>query len=1071
MPARAPYFVAGLSLITGISSASAFTSSVPFRAPLAFESRGAAFIARGAGYGMRLDEKGALLSLRSPHGKRDLLQMQLVGAAPAKWRSEGALPSRSNYFIGKNPRDWRRDVPHFARVRAEKIYRGIDAVFYGNGRQLEYDWIVAPGADTQQIRLRFAGAQKLSLAQNGDLLLQMRGGTLRQHKPIAFQTIGGRRVGVAAAYQIAPRGEVRLQLGKYDRRQKLVIDPVLSYATYLGGSAIEDPGDLTVDSAGNVYVVGATESADFPVRNALYDTYKGGPQPYPATQDAFVAKYNSSGALVFSTYIGGGTQQDKAYRVKIDASGSPVVAGITGSTDFPVKNAYQAQLRGGVDAFLFKLSSDGRTLVYSTYYGGSSDEGTDLVDDSDPNPGGNFLLGVRVDIDGAGNVYLGGNTHSRDLPIKNAFQATLAGGDDAFIAKFSLAFNRPSLVYGTYLGGRAFDACTGIAVDSVGRVFLCGYSDSAGFPQVNPVQPAYGGRTEGWVAKLDYTGLKLLFSSYIGGTGTDRAFRLEVDKSGNVIVTGRTDSTDFPVRNALVPQLQGGVDIFVTKIPPQGGSLLFSTYFGGGGGERGRGLALDSQDNICVIGETNSGNFPLRLPVQAQRRGGRDLCLVKIKGDGSALLNSTYFGGNAEERGVGVALDKSDNWYILSFTSSDDFSTPNAAQRVYGGNQDAGIAKISFDAYAAPSGPITPGVIVFVSNRDGNAEIYAMNDDGTVQTRLTRNSATDDAPDFQRNGSRIVFSSTRDGNREIYIMNADGSGQTRLTNNAASDYDPVFSPNGTRITFVSTRDGNPEIYQMNADGSNVLRMTNNAAIDDAPAWSADGTAIAFQSNRSGNTDIYAMNAAPGSLSGQARLTTFTRNDHRPAWSGDSNAIAFQSDRDSNYEIYIMATDGLRQTRLTTNGYIDTAPCFSPDGGRIAFTSNRGGDNEICVMKRTGESGGVTVLTNNIYADYDPSWGPGRLVAPLIRSRHIVPLELSAGSADAQSGTLQLTFASPVPQGLEERLTVQIGGNVVAPQSITREGQTLTLQLPSGALKPGDEVQLFWPGGDAKLQAE
>jgi Tol biopolymer transport system component len=417
-------------------------------------------------------------------------------------------------------------------------------------------------------------------------------------------------------------------------------------------------------------------------------------------------------------------------------------------------------------------------------------------------------------------------------------------------------------------------------------------------------------------------------------------------------------------------------------------------------------------------------------------------------------------------------LDRSDNWFVLGQTTSADFPVQNAAQPVYGGTQDTCIAKIGFDAFAGTPGVASPGKIAFVSNRDTNLEIYVMNDDGTNQTRLTNNTATDDMPNFSRDGARIVFSSNRNGNREIYTMNADGTAQVRRTVNAASDYDPVYSPNGARIAFVSNRDGNPEIYEMNSDGSNVVRMTTNAANDDAPAWSADGTALLFHSNRGGNNDIYVMDAAVGGVGGTARLTTHPRNEHRPTWSPDGSAVAFQSDRNGNYQIFVMGSDGLRQRNLTSSSAIDTYPCFSPDGGSIAFTTTRGGgDQEIYTMRRTGEGLGMRQLTNHAYADYDATWAPGSVAAGFAAQSVSVPIALpSTITADTAKQQIRLVFTGAVAQNALKALSVSINGGIVPLEDVTlsADSTTLTLQLPQDTLHSGDKVQVTWSGGQDTL---
>lgn len=368
------------------------------------------FLARGSGYTLTLAPDEMVWHLRQPARATSLqtphpaaLRMKLLGALPAP-RVSGLeqLETRSNYLLGNDPRGWQTNLANFARVKYETVYPGIDLVFYGTERQLEYDFVVAPGADVRRIKLSFAGAQRLRLARNGDLLLRVPGGALRQRKPVAYQLINGQRKQIAARYVVRQR-VVRFQLGKYDRRQPLWIDPVLSYSTLFGGSGGDEGLSIAVDGNGNAYIVGATSSTD--LLGASQSPLQNKPNGFV---DAFVAKLNADGsALSYVTYLGG-KLNEFAYGVAVDEAGNAFLTGTTNSPDFPLRNALQSTLKGVSDGFVAKLSADGTRLIYATYLGGSNDENS-----------------CAITTDAAGNAYIAGNSTSADYPVVNAAQNAL----------------------------------------------------------------------------------------------------------------------------------------------------------------------------------------------------------------------------------------------------------------------------------------------------------------------------------------------------------------------------------------------------------------------------------------------------------------------------------------------------------------------------------------------------------------------------------------------------------------------------------------------------------------------
>jgi hypothetical protein len=669
--------------------------------PLSFEAnRGqtapsAQFLAHGVGYSLFLTGNGAVFVL----SRRDkqvtnsalcgttkrtaVLRMNLVGAnsiSAAEGSDEQA--GKANYFIGNDPAQWQVNIPTFGRVQYKNIYSGIDLTYYGNQRQLEYDFIVGPKADYKQIELDFKGAEKVEIERaSGDLLLHTWLGVMREHQPKVYQEANGARQEIAGRYVMRGHGRIGFDVGDYDSTRPLVIDPSLVYSTYLGGSGEDGGSGIAVDASGNAYVTGYTVSTNFPTKNPLQPGKGGG-----ANGDVFITKLSADGqSLVYSTYLGG-SGDDGGQSIAVDASGSAYVTGGTFSTDFPTKNPVQATFGGGAlgDAFVTKLSADGQSLVYSTYLGGSAGE-----------------LGNGIAVDSSGNAYVTGYTESTNFPRKNPLQATYGGGfRDVFVTKLSA--DGQSLIYSTYLGGSGSDIGLSIAVDSSGNAYLIGVTDSQNFPTKNPFQANPGGNSDAFVTKLSADGQSLVYSTYLGGTDAETGSGIAVDSSGNAYVTGETLSTNFPTKNPLQASLSGGSDAFITKLSPNGQSLVYSTYLGGSGREFGFGIAVDASGNAYVTGQTTSTDFPTKKPFQPSSGGGNfDAFVTKLSADGQSLLYSTYFGGNDGDSGGGIAVDSSGNAYVTGYTFSKNFPTLKPLQPSYGGGfQDGFIAKIS-DSSAA----------------------------------------------------------------------------------------------------------------------------------------------------------------------------------------------------------------------------------------------------------------------------------------------------------------------------------------------------------------------------------
>jgi hypothetical protein len=692
--------------------------------PLSFEAnRGQTdaqvkFLSRGRGYSLFLTPKEAVLALRKPAeepsatastasrktqtaeaekakpqtkepAQAAVLRLQLVGANPIpKVVGEGPLPGKSNYFIGKDPKKWHTNIAHYDKVRYESVYPGIDLVYYGNQRQLECDFVVAPGADPKAIRLAFKGAEKLSLNQDGQLVLGTGGGKVIQHAPGVYQEVGGKRQAIPARYVLTGSHQVSFQVAAYDATRSLIIDPVLSYSTYLGGSDLDDSEGITVDEAGNIYVTGGTLSPDFPTVNALQLDLR--------FQDTFVTKLNAKGdALVYFTYLGG-SGSDRGSSIAVDDVGRAYVTGETRSNDFPTANALQPNFGGGFlipDAFVAKLNVNGDTLIYSTYLGGSeSDSARDIA------------------VDEMGHAYVAGQTGSMDFSTIKSLQPALNGSTDAFVAKFNV--NGDALTYSTYLGGSGSDGADGIAVDDGGNVYVAGQTFSKDFPTINALQPTLNGfNNDAFVAKLNVNGDALVYSTYLGGKDHDTAFGIAVDEVGHAYVAGGTTtftgSTDFPTTvNALQPNFGGGLsDAFIAKLNVNGDALVYSTYVGGSDGEYAEDIAVDRRGNVYVLIQASAPDLPTVKPLQPNFGGGSDAFIAKLNVNGDALVFSTFLGGSGVEDigSNGIAVDVRGNIYVTGATTSQDFPTVNPIQPEFGGGLSAG------DAFVAK---IAPAVIV-----------------------------------------------------------------------------------------------------------------------------------------------------------------------------------------------------------------------------------------------------------------------------------------------------------------------------------------------------------------------
>lgn len=599
------------------------------------------------------------------------IRLQLLGAnRRAEAEPLDPQPGVSHYLLGRDPSRWITNVPHYGRVRFRNIYPGIDIIYYLRGQDLEYDFVVAPGADPKRIRMSFRGADAVELDAAGALVARQGSSVLRLHRPVTIQD--GRAV--TSEYTVASAISVRL--GTYDPSRTLTIDPVLSFSTFLGSGNTDSGNAIAIDAAGNTYVAGSTRSPNFPTRTPLQGTLGAA-----GFDDVFITKLNPAGtALVYSTFLGG-SGDDQASGLAVDASGNVYVTGSTTSTNFPgTAGSSQPTTAGGGDAFVAKLNAAGSALMYATYLGGGGrDQANSLA------------------VDSSGNAYVTGFTFSANFPVTaGALKTTLGGNRDAFVTKINTTGS--ARTYSTYLGGAAGeDFGNSIAVDSGGNAYVAGYTLSADFPATaGSLKTTLGGVSDAFVAKLNAAGSALVYATLVGGSGQEQAIGMAVDSSGNAFLAGWTDSPNFPTVSAYQGASNGIRDAFVAKLNAAGSALLYSTYVGGEGQDLGLAIAIDGAGNAYVAGSTDSTRFPTLAPFQVALSGNVDAFITKLNPAGNGLVYSTYMGGIDYDQASAIAVDANNNAYVTGSTDSIELPVvPGAFQMALGGgDSDAWVAKL-----------------------------------------------------------------------------------------------------------------------------------------------------------------------------------------------------------------------------------------------------------------------------------------------------------------------------------------------------------------------------------------
>jgi hypothetical protein len=831
------------------------------------------FIARGAGYTLFLTPTEAVFSLQQKRAQQgvspelagavlsppkpdlqttSVLRVQLVNAdRNATVTGQNELPGRTNYFRGNDPSKWLTNVPAFATVQYANVLKGIDLVYYGNQGQLEYDFVVSPEADARLINLNFSGARNLRVdRQTGDLVLRAGQEEVRFHKPVAYQyqndAVESKHL-VPADYVLESNNRVSFALGRYDHTRPLVIDPTLSYSTYLGGGSNDYGTAIAVDSTGNAYVTGYTNSVNFPATSGAYQTTCGGGCS-GTTVDAFVSKLDPTGSfLVYSTYLGGAAN-DYGNGIALDSSGNAYIAGQTFSTDFPTTpGAFKTNC--GTDncvsgyAFVTELNSTGSGLVYSTYLGGVGKN-----------------QGNAVALDASNNAYITGYTQSLTFPTTpGAFQTKCKCAQSvAFVTKLNATGS--AMIYSTYLGGSNGDVGYGIVLDSSNNAYLTGYTQSFDFPtSPGAFQSSLGANRAAWVTKMNSTGSALVYSTYLGGTTSVTTpceacgTAIAVDSLGNAYVCGLTAESNFPITpgayQTVFKSATNGHDAFITKLNTTGSALSFSTYLGGTGDDGATGIAIDLAGNVWFRGNTKSTDFPVTTGAfQTINAGIFDAYLSELDPTGSQLLYSSYLGGSGTEYAgatATLALDTQNppNAYVTGYTNSTNFPVvAGSLQTSNAGQNDAFVTKFTPSPNVGLSASLTfgyqsdgttsaPQIMTLTNTGNTNLTVNTVNITGTNSGDFAQTNTCSTVSPQGTCAITVTFSPTIVGNESASVSvtdNAPGSPQLRSLTGYGLGPGPavIFSP--TSLTFASQLIGSsspPQTILLSNLGNAILAIS------------------------------------------------------------------------------------------------------------------------------------------------------------------------------------------------------------------------------------------------------
>jgi hypothetical protein len=733
------------------------------------------------------------------HGQQ--VSVRFLGANPGvAIAGQDVLAAKINFFLGTS--GWKRDVPSYSKIVYRDLYPGIDMTYGGTGRQVKSEFLVAAGADPGQIRLAYS--EPVSIDAEGNLIA---GDNFREAAPEIYQQIQGARVEIAGHYRVLDARTVGFEIGAYDVSKPLVIDPTISYCTYLGGSGTTAITGVAVDASGNLYVTGWTEALNFPVDGAVQASNQGG-------VDVIVAKVNASGTgLFYATYIGG-QANDQGAAIAVDSLGQAYVTGSTSSSNFPLVLSNRSGIGGTTTAFALKLNAAGNTLLYSGYLGGTI-----------------YDQGTAIAVDANSNAYVAGTTQSSNFPTLNPTQPSLGGGTDAFVTKLTSA---GAITFSTFLGGSGNEQAGGIAVDSLGDIFVAGGTASPNFPVVSAFQSALSGSQDAFVTKISYAGT-IAFSTYLGGSGGSPQFAsaIALDSAGNPYIAGVTTSANFPVTSGVFQTVLNGLqNAFVTKISSTG-TLAYSTYLGGSVYDWALGIVVNAAGDAYVAGYTSSPDFPQASPVQASFGGQYDAFVSELNFGGNALIFSTFYGGSGADSAAAIALDPNTNIFIGGQTASSNLPLVAPIQTALAASTAGWILRLG----VTTPPPTTPSV-TSVSPTSGSANSAAFTaqyaDSGGASTLtsaallVNTGASTASGCYVSYNPAMNLFSIYSDSGTTLLSTVTPGSGGAQNDQCALNGVGSSATVSGTTVTvtfsltFQTAFAGSKTVYLQAADpGSNT----------------------------------------------------------------------------------------------------------------------------------------------------------------------------------------------------------------------------------------------------------
>jgi hypothetical protein len=930
--------------------------------------------------------------------KAAVLTIDMVGAAPNPTViGEEPLATKVNYFIGRDPSKWRHNVPTYGMVRYRNVYPGIDLVYYGNNHKVEYDFDLAPGADPSKIQFAVKGADSLRIDASGNLVLTTGGTQLRFQPPVLYQQSNGVRSPVAGNYVMLDSTHLGFAVGNYDSTKNLVIDPVLVYSSFLGGSADDFSNGIAIDSSGDAYVTGITDSPDFPLASL---------GSFTSTQfRMYLTEFDPTGAtLLFADYFGGTSGGDEPAALALDSSGNVYITGVATSTDFPVVNAFQSSLAGGQDAFALEFSADGSTILYSTYLGGASMTAV----------GGSISqFGNAIAVDPSGEAIIAGVTMATDFPLANAYQSSISTdqfgdwGEYGFLTK--LAAGGSSLVYSTYLAGATLNATScsgcfpdsevlGVASDSSGNAYVTGITSTTDFPTTSgayaTTSPGYYLSDVGFVSKFTNSGA-ISYSTYLGGQTSSLLDAIAVDTTGAAYITGYDIAGDnFPTTSTTIcdPSTAACNGAVIVKLNPTGTALDYSTFIGTSNNTTGQAIQVDAAGDAFIVGSDVA--LDLSNPIETFAGGDGNVVIAEIDPTATTLLIATFLGGQIWDAASGLALDSSGNVYVTGVTQSFDFPvTQSAFQTEYAGATDTFISKID-PTMIAPAVAMGPFSLQFASQTVGTTS--------AAQTTILRNMGS---------GPLVIASKTISGD----FAETDNCGATVAAASTCT-FTITFTPtaSGTRtgaLTITDDASGSPHTVSLTGTGigtGQVVRFQpSSVSFSSSPLGTPTGSQSITVTNSSNQTMTIADVQTTGDFavtgnncsSVAANGSCTVQVNFNPSSVGISRGTLQIKD----------ATAGNRESvRLTGSGVdfainpANTASTVTPGGGatyQLNVGSVGGNFSEAVTFSCQGAPIGATCAVN------PKSITPGQSSSTVIVTVKTTGSNTQASNSSKTSGTL------------------------------------------------------------------